>query len=126
MTVIAAGLVVVLCIMASMFVLIEVILKVDQILKDRAERASARKEAREAGAAHGQEPEASPGGDEVIAAIGLALHQHLSERAAATSPASGAALGFGSAAWASAGRTEIMRTRRDMTSRYRRDGERGR
>ena len=36
LTVIAAGLLVVLCIMASMFVLIEVILKIDQVMKDRA------------------------------------------------------------------------------------------
>jgi hypothetical protein len=40
LTVIAAGIVVVLCIMASMFLFIELILKFDQLLRVRAERTS--------------------------------------------------------------------------------------
>ena len=111
LTVIAAGLMVVLCIMASMFVLIEVILKIDQILKNRAERASAREEARR------QEPEASRGGDEVIAAIGLALQQHLARRVAPRSAVSGT--GSEPAPWASSGRLGIMTERQRVTSRRR-------
>jgi hypothetical protein len=120
--VIGLGLLVVLIIILSMFASIELILKFDQALRNRSKRARAPREAPQ------PEPSREPDGnsDDVIAAIGLALHRHLSERTAATSPASGAALGLGSAAWASAGRTDIMSTRRDMTSRYRRDGERGR
>ena len=110
-----AGLAVVLCIMASMFVLIEVILKLDQILKNRAERASARKEAREAGAARGQEPEASPGGDEAIAAIGLALQQHFARRVAPRGAAPRA--GTEPTPWASSGRLGIMTERQRVTSR---------
>jgi Na+-transporting methylmalonyl-CoA/oxaloacetate decarboxylase gamma subunit len=115
LTVIAAGLVVVLCIMASMFVLIEVILKLDQILKKRAERASAPEEAREAEAARGEEPEAFPGGDEVIAAIGLALQQHFAKRFAPRSAASGT--GPEPTPWASSGRLGIMTERQRVTSR---------
>jgi Na+-transporting methylmalonyl-CoA/oxaloacetate decarboxylase gamma subunit len=115
LTVIAAGLAVVLCIMASMFVLIEVILKIDQVLRDRAERASAGQEAREAEAARGQEPKASPGGDEVIAAIGLALQQHLARRVAPRSATAGT--GAEPTPWASSGRLEIMTERQRVTSR---------
>jgi len=121
--VIGLGLLVVLLIILSMFAAIELILKFDYALTNRSKRARAPRKV-----AQPKEPSREPDGssDDVIAAIGLALHQHLSERAVATSPASDAALGFGSPAWASAGRTEIMRTRHDMTNRYRRGGERGR
>jgi hypothetical protein len=101
--------------MASMFVLIEVILKLDQILKDRSERASALGEAREAEVARGQEPEASPGGDQVIAAIGLALQQHLARRVAPGSAAAGR--GAEPTPWASSGRLGIMTERQRVTSR---------
>ena len=103
LTVIAVGFLVVLGIMASMFVLIEVILVLDEMLKNRAERASAAEEAREAGAVRAQKPEASPGGDEVIAAIGLALQQHLARRVAPRSAAAGR--GTEPSPWASSGST---------------------
>jgi hypothetical protein len=115
LTVIAAGLVVVLCIMASMFVLIEVILKIDQVLRDRAERAAARRAALEAEAVQAAEQEASPGGDAVIAAIGLALQQHLARRVAPRSAAVDA--GAGPTPWASSGRLGIMTERQRVTSR---------
>ena len=125
--VIGMGLVVVLVIILSMFASIELILKFDQSLSKWAAR----------GASPGTGPalEPSPESPEdskesrgsrsgVIAAIGLALHQHLSESATArNAPAERSS---GAAAWASSGRTEIMRSRSDMTGRYRRDGERAR
>jgi hypothetical protein len=113
LTVIAAGLVVVLCIMASMFVLIEAILKLDKVLLDRAERAAARREAREA--ARAEDQEASPGGDAVIAAIGLALQQHMARRVAPRSAA--ADTGAGPTPWAASGRLGIMAERQRVTSR---------
>ena len=115
LTVIAAGLVVVLCIMASMFVLIEVILKLDQVLMGRAERKAARREAREAEAARQADKEASPDGGAVIAAIGLALQQHLARRVAPRSAA--ADTGAGPTPWASSGRLGIMTERQRVTSR---------
>lgn len=107
LTVIAAGLVVVLCIMASMFVLIEVILKLDQLLTARAERARA------------PEPtvasEKSEEGDEVIAAIGLALQRHFAGGVASRGPA--VSRGSGPNAWASSGRLGIMTERQRVTTR---------
>ena len=97
LTVIAAGLVVVLCIMASMFVLIEVILKLDQLLRDRAERASSPQETQRAEAPPAADSEARGKGDEVIAAIGLALQQHLGRRVAPRSAAAGTGAGWFSA-----------------------------
>jgi hypothetical protein len=121
--VIGLGLLVVLVIILSMFVSIELILKFDQVLSDWTRRVRTPRKA--------PQPEPSPAPDrnpdDVIAAIGLALHRHLSEAAATgsqvTSAASGAASSFGSASWASSGRAEIMSSRREMTSRYRRRGE---
>jgi hypothetical protein len=115
LTVIAAGLLVVLCIMLSMFVFIEVILKFDQILRDRAERASAARAAEEAKAVPAADPETSRSNDEVIAAIGLALQRHIAGgvafRASAVSP------GAGPTPWASSGRIGIMTERQRVTSR---------
>ena len=111
LTVIAAGLVVVLCIMVSMFVFIEVILKFDKLLRNRAERASSRQQAKQAAAA---DPEASRKGDEVIAAIGLALQKHFAAGALRSSAAS---TGSGPTPWASSGRLEIMAERQRVTSR---------
>jgi len=110
--VIAAGLLVVLCIMLSMFVFIEVILKFDQVLRDRAERASVLSEATRADSAPPADSEASRNGDEVIAAIGLALQKHLAGgvlRNTATST------GSGPTPWASSGRMGIMADRQRVT-----------
>jgi hypothetical protein len=112
LTVIAAGLMVVLCIMASMFIFIEVLLTFDNILKRRAERASAPAEATQLAAA--PDAEASRKKDEVIAAIGLALQRHLAGaglRSAATKT------GPGPTPWASSGRMGIMAERQRVTSR---------
>jgi hypothetical protein len=110
LTVIAAGLVVVLGIMASMFVLIEVILKFDQLLRDRAERALSPESAEPAVAS-----EAPAEGGEVIAAIGLALQKHLAGRAASRRPA--VSRDSGPSAWASSGRLGIMTERQRVTTR---------
>ena len=110
LTVIAAGLVVVLCIMVSMFVFIEVILKFDQVLRGRAERASSRQQAKQAEV----DPEASQKGDEVIAAIGLALQKHF---AAGISRNPATSTGSGPTPWASSGRLGIMAERQRLTSR---------
>jgi hypothetical protein len=115
LTVIAAGLLVVLCIMASMFVFIEVILKLDQVLRDRAERASSPEPAQPAKAAPGVDPEASRGGGEVIAAIGVALQRHMAGGLASRNAA--ASEGSGPTAWASSGRLGIMTERQRVTSR---------
>jgi Na+-transporting methylmalonyl-CoA/oxaloacetate decarboxylase gamma subunit len=114
LTVIAAGLVVVLCIMLSMFVFIEVILKFDQVLKNRAERASSRQQAKHAEGAAEANPEASGKGDEVIAAIGLALQKHFAAGALRNSATS---TGSGPTPWASSGRLGIMAERQRLTSR---------
>ena len=114
LTVIAAGLLVVLCIMLSMFLFIEVIFKFDQILSDRTERASSRQQAKQAEAAAAADPEASRKGDEVIAAIGLALQKHFAAgalRSAATPT------GSGPTPWASSGRLGIMTERQRVTRR---------
>jgi len=110
--VIAAGLLVVLCIMLSMFVFIEAILKFDQVLRARAERASVPSEAVDAEPAPPADEDASRNGGEVIAAIGLALRSHLAGSARRSTPA-----GSGSAptAWASSGRLEIMTERQRVT-----------
>ena len=110
-TVIAAGLIVVLCIMLSMFVFIEVILKFDKLLRNRAERASSRQQAKQAAAA---DPEAFRKGDEVIAAIGLALQKHFAA-GALRNPAT--STGSGPTPWASSGRLGIMAERQRVTSR---------
>jgi Na+-transporting methylmalonyl-CoA/oxaloacetate decarboxylase gamma subunit len=114
LTVIAAGLLVVLCIILSMLLFIEVILKFDRVLSAREERASSLEE--------GTQPEAVTAGppvlrkgDEVIAAIGLALHRHLSTRIAPSRSA--AQGGSGPAPWASSGRLRIMMERQRVTSR---------
>jgi hypothetical protein len=110
--VIAAGLLVVLCIMLSMFVFIEVILKFDQFLRDRAERASVLSVATRAEPAPPRDSEASRNGDEVIAAIGLALQKHLAAgvlRNTATSS------GSRPTPWASSGRMGIMADRQRVT-----------
>ena len=114
LTVIAAGLVVVLCIMVSMFVFIEVILKFDQVLRGRAERASSRQQAKQAEMAAEVDPEASRKGDEAIAAIGLALQKHFAA-GASRNPAS--STGSGPTPWASSGRLGIMAERQRLTSR---------
>jgi hypothetical protein len=101
--------------MASMFVLIEGILKFDQILRERAERASSRLEVGEAPAAGTAEPVASRSGDEVIAAIGLALQRHMGGGRAARAATS--SRGSGPSAWASSGRLGIMTERQRVTSR---------
>jgi len=116
--VIAAGLVVVLCMMFSTFLFIELMLKFDQILRDRAGRASSRrqaKQAKQAEAAAAKDPEASRRGDEVIAAIGLALQKHIAGGAAFRSPAR--STGAGPTPWASSGRLGIMTERQRVTSR---------
>jgi Na+-transporting methylmalonyl-CoA/oxaloacetate decarboxylase gamma subunit len=115
LTVIAAGLVVVLCIMASMFLLIEVILKVDQVLRDRAERVAERRAALEAKAAPERQQEDSRGRNAAVAAIALALQQHLDRRVAPRSAAAEA--GAAPTPWASSGRLEIMTERQRVTSR---------
>lgn len=114
-TVIAAGLLVVLCIMLSMFVLIELILKLDQILKDRAERAAASRALLSAEESREAEPEASSKRDAVAAVIGLALQQHLARRVAPRSPAAEA--GAGPTPWAASGRLGIMSDRQRVTRR---------
>jgi hypothetical protein len=115
LTVIAAGLLVVLCIMLSMFVFIEVILKFDQILKVRAERASSSREAEQAEKSPAADPGASRKGDEVIAAIGLALQRHMAGGLASRNAA--ASRGSGPTAWAASGRLGIMTERQRVTSR---------
>jgi len=115
LTVIAAGLVVVLCIMLSMFLFIEVIFKFDQILSDRTERASSRQQEKQAEAAAAADPEASRKGDEVIAAIGLALQKHIAGGAAFRSAAR--STGAGPTPWASSGRLGIMTERQRVTRR---------
>jgi hypothetical protein len=113
LTVIAAGLLVVLCIMASMFIFIEVLLKFDKILKNRAELASAPPAERPAAAA-ARDAETSRKGDEVIAAIGLALQKH---SAAAAMRRVAAGTGSGPTPWASSGRLGIMADRQRVTGR---------
>jgi hypothetical protein len=113
LTVIAAGLLVVLCIMASMFVFIEVLLKFDQVLQNRAERASAPPAAKHAEPAAG-DAEASRNQDEVIAAIGLALQKH---SAAGAFRRVAAGTGSGPTPWASSGRLGIMAERQRVTGR---------
>jgi ABC-type protease/lipase transport system fused ATPase/permease subunit len=115
LTVIAAGLLVVLCIILAMFAFIEVILKLDQVLRNRTERARAREEARANQAASTPEVEASARQAEVTAAIGLALHLHLSRGVAMRSTA--AKTGSGPTTWASSGRLGIMTERQRLTSR---------
>jgi Na+-transporting methylmalonyl-CoA/oxaloacetate decarboxylase gamma subunit len=114
LTVIVAGLLVVLCIMASMFLFIEVILKFDGILTRRAERTSAPSEATQ------PDPAPAPGASreklEVIAAIGLALQRHL---AGAGLPSAATHRGPGPTPWASSGRMGIMAERQRVTSRRR-------
>ena len=112
---IAAGLVVVLCIMVSMFVFIEVILKFDKLLRNRAERAISRQQAKQAEVAAAVDPETSRKGDDVIAAIGLALQQHLARRVAPRTAAAGT--GAGPTPWASSGRLGIMTERQRVTTR---------
>jgi len=114
LTVIAAGLMVVLCIMASMFVFIEVLLKFDQVSKNRAERASAPPAAKHAEPAAG-DAEASEKRDEVIAAIGLALQKH--SAAGAFRRVAAAGTGSGPTPWASSGRLGIMAERQRVTGR---------
>ena len=113
LTVIAAGLIVVLCIMASMFVFIEVLLKFDQVLQNRAERASAPPAAKHAESPAG-DAEASRKRDEVIAAIGLALQKH---SAAGAFRRVAAGTGSGPTPWASSGRQGIMAERQRVTGR---------
>ena len=113
LTVIAAGLMVVLCIMASMFIFIEVLLKFDQVLKNRAERASAASKEKPAEPAAGA-AEASRKREEVIAAIGLALQKH---SAAAAMRRVAAGTGSGPTPWASSGRQGIMAERQRVTGR---------
>jgi hypothetical protein len=115
LTVILAGLMVVLAMMLSMFVFIEVLLKFDQILRDRAERAASRLRAEQEQAAEPEEPKAPGEGDEVIAAIGLALQKHLARGVAARSAARGT--DAGPTPWASSGRLGIMTERQRVTSR---------
>ena len=109
---IAAGIVVVLCIMASMFVFIELLLRFDQILRARTERASAPEAVEPAGEA---DPEAAGAGDEVIAAIGLALQEHFAARVGFRSAATSG--GAGPTPWASSGRLRIMSERQRVTTR---------
>ena len=113
LTVIAAGLVVVLCIMLSMFIFIEVLLKLDEALKNRAERASAPPAAKHAESPAG-DAEASRKRDEVIAAIGLALQKH---SAAGAMRRVAADTSSGPTPWASSGRLGIMAERQRLTSR---------
>ena len=113
LTVIAAGLIVVLCIMLSMFIFIEVLLKFDQVLKNRAERASAPPAEKPAEPATG-DAEVSRKRDEVIAAIGLALQKH---GAAAATRRVAAGTGSGPTPWASSGRLGIMAERQRVTGR---------
>ncbi len=110
--VIAAGLLVVLCIMLSMFVFIEVILKFDQVLTGRAERASLLSDAARVDPAPPMDSEASRNGDEVIAAIGLALQHHLAGSALRDTATS---TGSGPTPWASSGRLRIMAERQRVT-----------
>jgi biopolymer transport protein ExbB/TolQ len=114
LTVIAAGLVVVLCIMASMFVFIEVILKLDQVQKRRAERASASPAAKTAEATPAADADASGKKEELIAAVGLALQKH-SAAGALRKAAAGTA--SGPTPWASSGRLGIMAERQRVTGR---------
>ena len=113
LTVIAAGLIVVLCIMLSMFIFIEVLLKFDEIVKNRAERATP-PPAEKPAAAAAEVAETSRKGDEVIAAIGLALQKH---GAAAAMRRVAAGTGSGPTPWASSGRLGIMAERQRLTSR---------
>jgi len=115
LTVIAAGLAVVLGIMLSMFVCIEALPKLDQSLRDRAERASSGQTAKQEETAAVAKPEASGRGGEVIAAIGLALQQHLAGGVAFRSAARSA--DAGPTPWASSGRLGIMTERQRVTSR---------
>lgn len=115
LTVIAAGLVVVLCIILSMFVFIEVILKFDQLLRAMAARASSRQEAKPAKAMPATDPPTAPKSHEVAAAIGLALQRHLGA-GVALGPATGHAAS-GSTPWAWSGRLEIMSERQRVISR---------
>lgn len=123
LSVIGLGLLVVLVIILSMFVSIELILKFDQNLSDWTRRVRVFKKAPQPEPP--PEPDRNPDG--VIAAIGLALHRYLSEAAATgarvTSAGPGAVSSLGSTPWAASGRAEIMSSRREMTSRYRRQGE---
>jgi hypothetical protein len=112
LTVIAAGLVVVLCIMLSMFIFIEVILKFDQVLRNRAERASAPAAVEPVEAA--PDAETSRREDAVIAAIGLALQKHI---AAGGHRKVAAGSESGPSAWASSGRLGIMAERQRVTGR---------
>jgi Na+-transporting methylmalonyl-CoA/oxaloacetate decarboxylase gamma subunit len=115
LTVIAVGLLVVLCIILTMFAFIEVILKFDQVSRNRTERARKREQARKEQAAPAPEPEASLRRDELMAAIGFALHQHLTRgrarRSAAATPSSAPT------PWVSSGRLGIMTERQRTTSR---------
>jgi len=117
LTVIAAGLLVVLLIILSMFAFIELILKFDQVLRDRADRARAREEARKqkAIATTAPEREETLRRDELMAAIGVALHQHLTRRFASRGAAG--VTGVGPTPWASSGRLGIMTERQRVTSR---------
>jgi hypothetical protein len=114
-TVIAAGLLVVLCMILSMFVFIEVILKFDQLLRNREERARSSLEAHNAEAAPTADPEGSRAGDEVIAAIGLALHRQIAGRVVSRDTVT--SRGPEPTPWASSGRLAIMTERQRLTSR---------
>ena len=111
LTVIAAGLIVVLCIMASMFIFIEILLKLDQVSKDRAARASAPPVVADSAA---EDAEVSRKREEVIAAIGLALHKHSAAGARRKAPTG---TGSGPTPWASSGRLGIMNDRQRVTGR---------
>ena len=113
LTVIAAGLMVVFCIMLTMFVFIEVLLKFDRVLKNRLDRASPRPVAKHADAAAG-DAVASRKRDEVIAAIGLALQKH---SAAGAFRSAATATGLGPPPGASSGRLGIMAERQRLTGR---------
>ena len=114
LTVIAAGLAVVLCIMASMLVFIEVILRLDQSLKNRSERVDASPAAESVGAKTAADADASRKKHEVIAAIGLALQKHT---AAGALRKTTAGIAPGSTAWASSGRLGLMAERQRVTGR---------
>jgi hypothetical protein len=88
-----------------------VILKLDRLLADRAERARSAEPA-----APEVDPKASREGGEVIAAIGLALQKHLAGAVASRRAASRPS---GPTAWASSGRLGIMTERQRVTTRRR-------
>jgi hypothetical protein len=103
---ISTGVLVVLVILVSLVLSVELIVRYDNFMRDRARRRKA--EAK-------KEPDPSKVPAEVVAAIGMGLHQYFLEQSAP-----GPALVVDrrkTSAWSASGRADIMAERRSVTGR---------